>query len=232
MSKIALFEKKILLGSSGTTFPFGEKPLHATSFISAFGAGKLPNNQENNKLVSGKNSYNRELPCVFSYTQQAETLLTHRFIKFITKKGKKSTAEFILSQTFNLLGKKLHKSSEGPKVYSTALLGKSRKPNQKFPEINNGLSDESNQVAVLTNSIENSEERKSFEPISIFTVIHKAIENVKPFFEVKKVRVAGTTVQVPSLIQPDRQENLAINWILQSATERKKKIHLKPLKIV
>jgi ribosomal protein S7 len=188
MNKISLFEKNRI---SAAIFP-------QQSIIQE----KLLNDKKNSKLASVnfglKNSYNLELPCVFSYA--AETELIHRFIKFITKKGKKSTAEFILFKTLNLLGKKLNKNLQEPKVYSTIALGKSRK---SFVKI------ESSNI--------------SHESISIFTVIHQAIENVKPFFEVKKVRVAGTTVQVPSLVQPNRQESLAINWILQSASERKKK---------
>lgn len=62
---------------------------------------------------------------------------------------------------------------------------------------------------------------------SIF-ILNQAISNVKPFFEVKKVRVAGTTYQVPCLVQATRQESLAIHWILESAYERKKKNPVQP----
>ena len=55
------------------------------------------------------------------------------------------------------------------------------------------------------------------------TLFEEALSNLKPSFEVKKVRVAGSTYQVPSLISPKRQENLAINWLLQSCRERRKK---------
>ena len=245
MNKISLFEKKILETRPGASksrgvemeFSLGKKTKSLVPIYSE-------NSSENDKLVSG-NSYNHELPCVFSYIEKKETRLIHRFIKFITKKGKKSTAESILSKTFYLLVNKMNKNSEGPKVYSTVILGKSRKSSnqeflsnkktsgisldQKFPGGNeNGLNYKSKVFSksdmlparaplALAYALEAS------EPISIFTIINKAIDNVKPFFEVKKVRVAGTTVQVPSLVQPNRQESLAINWILQSAFERKKK---------
>ena len=64
--------------------------------------------------------------------------------------------------------------------------------------------------------------QRSIEP-SISILFHQSIENVIPFFEVKKVRVAGTTYLVPSLIQSHRQEKLAMNWIIESALSRKKK---------
>nr|WKW95091.1 ribosomal protein S7 [Apopellia endiviifolia] len=47
-----------------------------------------------------------------------------------------------------------------------------------------------------------------------------AIENVKPICEVKKVRISGTTRLVPSIIATNRQETLAIRWMLESAAKR------------
>lgn len=57
----------------------------------------------------------------------------------------------------------------------------------------------------------------------VFFIFDQAVENVKPLFEVKKVRIAGSTYQVPSLVKEKRQESLAMNWLLLSARERKKK---------
>jgi ribosomal protein S7 len=42
----------------------------------------------------------------------------------------------------------------------------------------------------------------------------KAIENIKPLCEVEKVKIAGTTYDVPSIVGKDRQQSLAIRWIL------------------
>jgi small subunit ribosomal protein S7 len=42
-----------------------------------------------------------------------------------------------------------------------------------------------------------------------------AIENVKPLCEMKKVRICGTTELVPSIITANRQETLAICWMLK-----------------
>jgi len=50
----------------------------------------------------------------------------------------------------------------------------------------------------------------------------QAIENVKPSLEVRKVRVARMTYQVPAILTLNRQENLAIRWLLDSAKKRKK----------
>lgn len=51
----------------------------------------------------------------------------------------------------------------------------------------------------------------------------EAIENVKPILEVKKVRIAGTTQLVPSVISQNRQETLAIRWILEAAMIQKRR---------
>jgi small subunit ribosomal protein S7 len=59
--------------------------------------------------------------------------------------------------------------------------------------------------------------------ISPLKIIYAAINQVKPLFEVKKIRVAGATYQVPSLIKSGRQKNIGINWLIKSAFERKKK---------
>lgn len=49
-----------------------------------------------------------------------------------------------------------------------------------------------------------------------------AIENVKPIVEVKKVRVAGSTQLVPCIIAKHRQETLALRWLVEAATKRRK----------
>ena len=123
------------------------------------------------------------LLCVFSFMYSSEPQFAHcahRFINFLTKKGKKATAESLFLKTLYLLSQKVH------------------------------------EVEVLS-------ARSANGSSSLFSLVNQAIENVKPLFEVKKVRVAGTTYQVPSLVEQNRQENLAMNWLIQSAKERKKK---------
>ena len=54
-------------------------------------------------------------------------------------------------------------------------------------------------------------------------VFIQGINNIKPIFEVKRIRIGGSTYQVPSLVSFHRQESLAIRWIIQAARDRKKK---------
>jgi small subunit ribosomal protein S7 len=48
-----------------------------------------------------------------------------------------------------------------------------------------------------------------------------ALENARPRLEVKSRRVGGATYQVPVEISYERQESLALRWILAAASSRK-----------
>ena len=48
-----------------------------------------------------------------------------------------------------------------------------------------------------------------------------AVENIKPICEVEKVGVAGTIYDVPGIVARDRQQTLAIRWILGAAFKRR-----------
>jgi len=54
-------------------------------------------------------------------------------------------------------------------------------------------------------------------------VFKKALENVRPFVEVKSRRVGGATYQVPVEVRPVRQTTLAIRWIIDAAKKRGEK---------
>ncbi|GAB2301606.1 40S ribosomal protein [Dionaea muscipula] len=45
-----------------------------------------------------------------------------------------------------------------------------------------------------------------------------AVENIKPICKVEKVGVASTIYDVPGIVAEDRQQTLAIRWILEAAT--------------
>jgi small subunit ribosomal protein S7 len=52
-------------------------------------------------------------------------------------------------------------------------------------------------------------------------VLSMALDNVKPTVEVKSRRVGGATYQVPVEISFERQESLALRWIVDAAGNRK-----------
>ena len=53
------------------------------------------------------------------------------------------------------------------------------------------------------------------------TVFEEAMENVRPRVEVKSRRVGGATYQVPLEVSLDRQEALAMRWIVNAARGRR-----------
>ncbi|MFO1064089.1 MAG: 30S ribosomal protein S7 [Pirellulales bacterium] len=59
-------------------------------------------------------------------------------------------------------------------------------------------------------------------------VFEQALENVKPYIEVRSKRVGGASYQVPMQVNRQRQQSLAIRWILQAVRDKKgRATHLK-----
>jgi len=59
-------------------------------------------------------------------------------------------------------------------------------------------------------------------------VFEQAIENVKPYIEVRSKRVGGASYQVPMQVNRARQQSLAFRWILAAVRDKKgRAMHLK-----
>ncbi|GIW90024.1 MAG: 30S ribosomal protein S7 [Pirellulaceae bacterium] len=56
------------------------------------------------------------------------------------------------------------------------------------------------------------------DPLEVF---QQAVENVKPQIEVRSKRVGGAAYQVPMQVSRNRQQSLAIRWIVLAAREKK-----------
>ena len=54
-------------------------------------------------------------------------------------------------------------------------------------------------------------------------IYHDALNNVRPFVEVRSRRVGGATYQVPTEVRPERRDTLAIRWLVQNARLRTEK---------
>lgn len=59
---------------------------------------------------------------------------------------------------------------------------------------------------------------KDRPPIEVF---EQAVENVKPYIEVRSKRVGGASYQVPMQVNKNRQQSLAFRWILGAVREKK-----------
>ncbi|MFP6871970.1 MAG: 30S ribosomal protein S7 [Verrucomicrobiales bacterium] len=69
--------------------------------------------------------------------------------------------------------------------------------------------------AVIERANEGSD---NVDPLEILT---RAVENSKPRVEVKSRRVGGATYQVPLEVSGNRQESLAIRWLVNFARARR-----------
>ena len=73
---------------------------------------------------------------------------------------------------------------------------------------------------IFYQSLDQLGEKAGEEPLKAF---EKAVENVKPFLEIKSRRVGGATYQVPMDVRPDRQVSLSIRWLITNARGRGEK---------
>lgn len=55
------------------------------------------------------------------------------------------------------------------------------------------------------------------DPITVF---HGALDNIRPAVEVRSRRVGGATYQVPVEVRTERQQALAIRWLIESSRKR------------
>ena len=51
-------------------------------------------------------------------------------------------------------------------------------------------------------------------------VFQEALDNLKPALEVKARRVGGSTYQVPMEVRPERQQTLALRWLIAYSRNR------------
>ena len=77
--------------------------------------------------------------------------------------------------------------------------------------------------SIFYGAMEKIAEKTSEEPLKIF---RRAIDNVKPTLEVKSRRIGGATYQVPIDVNKDRQNALAIRWIVGNSRKRSEKTML------
>ena len=69
-----------------------------------------------------------------------------------------------------------------------------------------------------TMSISLAAERLKMESKEVY---EKAMQNVRPLVEVRPRRVGGATYQVPTEVNPERAQALAVRWILNNSRSRK-----------
>ncbi|MBW2610551.1 MAG: 30S ribosomal protein S7 [Deltaproteobacteria bacterium] len=74
--------------------------------------------------------------------------------------------------------------------------------------------------SILYESFDIIKEKTKEDPLAVF---QKAVNNVKPFVEVKSRRVGGSTYQIPTEVRASRSQALGIRWIISFARARGEK---------
>ncbi len=88
--------------------------------------------------------------------------------------------------------------------------------------INNMMYDGKKSVAekILFDSFLLIKEKTNENPLKVF---HAAINNARPYIQIKHIRIGGATYKVPIELHEDRQLMVAIKWIIESARKRSEK---------
>ena len=73
---------------------------------------------------------------------------------------------------------------------------------------------------IVYNAFDIIKEKLGVEPQEYFT---QALNNLKPMLETKARRVGGSNYQVPLEVSPQRQQTLAIRWLVKYARLRSEK---------
>jgi small subunit ribosomal protein S7 len=63
-------------------------------------------------------------------------------------------------------------------------------------------------------------QRRVGAAVPVLAVVARAVAHTMPQLEVRRVRVAGSTYQVPAVVAKGKGEALAIAWILEAARRR------------
>ena len=85
--------------------------------------------------------------------------------------------------------------------------------------INNVMYDGKKGVAqtIVYDAFTMIEEKVGQNPLEVFQA---ALDNLKPELEVKARRVGGSTYQVPMEVRPERQQTLALRWLINYSRNR------------
>jgi len=85
--------------------------------------------------------------------------------------------------------------------------------------INQVMLDGKKQIAqgIVYGAFDQIKEKLGVDPFEYFM---EALENLKPLVETKARRVGGSNYQVPIEIKPERQQTLALRWLVNATRKR------------
>ncbi|HCT46612.1 MAG: 30S ribosomal protein S7 [Phycisphaerales bacterium JB052] len=85
-----------------------------------------------------------------------------------------------------------------------------------------------NALDVIQEKLKGNAEAEAEGITDSIEIFHRAIENVKPYVEVRSKRIGGANYQVPMQVKTNRQQSLAFRWIITAVrSEKGRPTHLK-----
>ena len=79
---------------------------------------------------------------------------------------------------------------------------------------------------IVYRALDRMRDQTGQDPVSLF---HQALANARPAVEVRSRRVGGATYQVPVEVRAERQQALAIRWLIAAARARSETTMVKRL---
>jgi small subunit ribosomal protein S7 len=82
-------------------------------------------------------------------------------------------------------------------------------------------------LRIMYDAIDVIDERLKKQPDAVegcengIQVFRRAVDNVKPYVEVRSKRIGGANYQVPMQVKPNRQQSLSFRWIIAAARSEK-----------
>lgn len=65
--------------------------------------------------------------------------------------------------------------------------------------------------------------KKEFSKEEVLDVLDRALENIRPKIEVRPRRIGGAVYQVPTPVRGNRQNSLALRWLIKAARAKANK---------
>ena len=129
--------------------------------------------------------------------------LTLKCVQLLTKKGKQSKATKIMNQIFLRLQN--HIDAEHAQTSEA------------------GIASNLLRETYASRYIDADAKYTSIAQTTPDNIFCQAVENIKPLFELRSIRLSGTPHQFPAVLSPQRQEKVALRWLIQNAQIKQRK---------
>ena len=151
----------------------------------------LANVSGSTKKISKQSNQVTTVPQINEFDDSLE-----RFVSLIMQNGNKNRARLVVDEVLITLHQLMKQQQDKKNIH-----------------------DISSSLAVLDNQ-NNLDESKDHGETGTRVVFLRALDRIRPRIEVRKVRIAGRTYQVPAAIPFQRSNHIAVKWLVNAAIKR------------